>query len=197
MSAIGTVQGSPAIARLDRTGRALLAAVLRPDGSVDRRDSRRRARRPGGPRPRVWPAGVAARARAAGGAAPRAADRPTSLAPWPGARSRGQVALWIEARVPSLRYALATLADPRLPPSSLNEHLERIVEAASWTGTVRDATVRALRNPVLLLLTASLTLLYLPRATVFRVARPHPGDVLDAVTPLRSRGSALTPWSRR
>ncbi len=110
-----------------------------------------------------------------------------------GARSREQVALWIEERVPALRYALATLADARLQRSAATLELERIVGEVSWTHAVRRAAAGALLAPGALLILSAAVLAALPGASVVRVMRPRPGDVLDAALPLRGRRSVLAP----
>jgi hypothetical protein len=109
------------------------------------------------------------------------------------ARSRERVALWIEERTPALRYALATLSDERLTLTTAAPELERIVAAADWSGALRSGVVRALAVPAALLAAGSLALALLPPAAIARVSRPHPGDVLDAVSGARGRRSALTP----
>ncbi|HEY2805830.1 MAG TPA: hypothetical protein VGI92_08230 [Gemmatimonadales bacterium] len=109
------------------------------------------------------------------------------------ARSPQQVALWIEERVPSLGFALVTLLDDSLTSHHLAARLETVVESREWSEPVRRAALRALAIPAGVLLGAVVLLLLLPHASVARVARPRPGDVLDGWTPLRHRGSILTP----
>ena len=108
------------------------------------------------------------------------------------ARSRQRVVLWIEERTPSLRYALATLMDPGLPPAQTSGDLEQVVAAAEWGGALSRSTLRALLPHAALLAAGAVVLMILPPAAVGRVARPRPGDVLDAVTG-RSARSPLSP----
>lgn len=110
-----------------------------------------------------------------------------------GARSPMHVALWIEERLPTLRYALATLADPRLPASPGTARLESIVAAADWQPDVRRASLRSLARPAALIAVGALTLVLLPAASVTRVAAPRRGDVLDGPGAGRARGSILSP----
>lgn len=109
------------------------------------------------------------------------------------ARSPERVALWIEERTPSLRYALATLVDAGLPPTGRRAELESVVAQEDWSAPLRRDLIRALAVPAALLLAGALALTLLPPAAVARVGRPRPGDVLDAVTGARSRRSVLSP----
>jgi hypothetical protein len=63
--------------------------------------------------------------------------------------SRGRVALWIEERVPQLRYALVTLADPDCATTSVRDSLDREVARADLAGVVRRATTRSMLLAVL------------------------------------------------
>src|SRR5205823_13989191 len=58
-------------------------------------------------------------------------------------RSAPPVALWIEERMPALRFALATIADERLPPGPFSAELERFAASHGWSSSVRRAILRA------------------------------------------------------
>ena len=110
-----------------------------------------------------------------------------------GVRLRGDVALWIERRVPSLRYALATLVDPELPALTGTTNLEAVVAREDWAAHERRAVTRAVARPLALLAIGAIALTLLPRAAVSRVSRPRPGDVIDAVRPSRAATTSLSP----
>lgn len=55
----------------------------------------------------------------------------------------GAVSLWIEERVPVLRYALVTSIEPGAPPA-----LDRSVAAVDWNPATRSAARRSLRWPL-------------------------------------------------
>ncbi len=99
-------------------------------------------------------------------------------------RSREAVALWIESRVPSLRYALVTLEDARTAGAAV-EALEARVEGTTWRRPLSRALARALAGPAALAAAAILVLALLPPAAVARVGRPR----LDAdlTGPVRGR----------
>ena len=108
------------------------------------------------------------------------------------ARSPRQVALWIEERVPSLRYALATLVDDRVTPGRFTGVLERVVADQDWSGQLGRVILRAWLIPVMVLAVSSVILALVPAASLARVARPRPGDVLGRHL-LGGRGSVLAP----
>lgn len=118
-----------------------------------------------------------------------------------GARSPLHVALWIEERVPALRYALATLADTRsaattsaaATSATTFDRLEAIVSNADWSQEVRRASLRSLARPLVLIIVSAVMLVLLPGAAVTRVAAPRRGDHLDAAGAARARGSILSP----
>jgi hypothetical protein len=91
-------------------------------------------------------------------------------------RSERRVALWLEERVPTLRYALVTLVDPATRDV---DELERSVAGIDWRPTLRRASLRALAPPALLTALAAMSLLALPSGVVARVSAPSPGDALD------------------
>jgi hypothetical protein len=109
------------------------------------------------------------------------------------ARSRSQVALWVEERVPTLRYALATLADASCAESTATAALEAQVATSDWSAQQRRAVMRAWTVPTVVLAAGALALVLLPRGAVARVGRPRPGDVLDAIRPAAARRSILAP----
>ncbi|GJG86345.1 hypothetical protein tb265_15260 [Gemmatimonadetes bacterium T265] len=69
------------------------------------------------------------------------------------------VALWIEARVPALRYALVTLADAGPTAAVLPAPVARLladrVRAVRWDDVLRDAARRALVRPAAVLVAAA------------------------------------------
>ena len=111
---------------------------------------------------------------------PRALAVPASLAAAAGAcavvlwrgrgvRKAGDVALWIEERFPSLRYALVTAADPVCAAASGGDERERLVAATSWARPIALALARAAAPPAALLAGALLLLGALPGGSVARV----------------------------
>jgi hypothetical protein len=74
-------------------------------------------------------------------------------------RSPYQVALWLEWRVPQLRYSLVTLAEGHAGDAPA---LERSVAEIRWAGPVRGALLRRLGLPALLLLIAFAVLRLVP-----------------------------------
>ncbi|HMA00861.1 MAG TPA: hypothetical protein VKP02_00745, partial [Gemmatimonadaceae bacterium] len=111
---------------------------------------------------------------------------------WRGRRVRSlpAIALWLEERVPELRYALVTALDaPHASP-----YLEHGVAAVHWTPVIRRALGHALLPPVLVLGAAASLLFALPAGIRARISEPRAGDSLlrpsSAPAPLRNR---LTP----
>ena len=113
---------------------------------------------------------------------------------WRGRRVRSltAVALWLEERVPELRYALVTALDA--PPAS--PHLERDVAAVQWMPVIRRALGHALLPPLVVLAAAAALLFALPAGVRARISAPRAGDALlrPAVAPaaLRNRLAPLT-----
>jgi hypothetical protein len=111
---------------------------------------------------------------------------------WRGRRVRSlpAIALWLEERVPELRYALVTALDSPHPVP----YLERGVAAVHWTPVIRRALGHALLPPVLVLGAAATLLFALPAGVRARISEPRAGDSLlrpsGAPAPLRNR---LTP----
>lgn len=91
----------------------------------------------------------------------------------------GSAALWIEARFPSLRYALVTAVDPRY--EGRVPEIERAAAQVSFEPAVRRAARRALTGPSIAVAACVLVLLVLPAGAVARVIRPAAGDALSRV----------------
>jgi hypothetical protein len=89
----------------------------------------------------------------------------------------GSAALWIEARFPSLRYALVTAVDPRY--AGRVPDIERAAAQVPFEPAVRRAARRALTGPVIAVAAGALVLLLLPAGAVARVIRPAAGDALS------------------
>lgn len=75
----------------------------------------------------------------------------------PALRSLTRVALWVEERNPSLRYALVTVADGVQSPS-----LEAQALGTPWRGRARKTVLHSLALPVLIAATTVATALWLP-----------------------------------
>lgn len=95
---------------------------------------------------------------------------------WRRTFSRQAVALWIEERLPTLRYALVTVLDPRW--AGAVPELECIVAGARWGATVARAVARAAAPPLVLLVLAGAIGAVLPAGIVARINAPRPGDAL-------------------
>jgi hypothetical protein len=89
----------------------------------------------------------------------------------------GSAALWIEARFPSLRYALVTAVDPRY--AGRVPEIERVAAAVPFEPAVRTAARRALTGPAVAVVIFALLLVVLPAGAVARVIRPVAGDALS------------------
>jgi len=111
---------------------------------------------------------------------------------WRGRRVRSlpAIALWLEERVPELRYALVTALDAPHP----SPYLEHGVAAVHWTPVIRRALGHALLPPVLVLGAAATMQFALPAGVRARISEPRAGDSVlrpsGAPAPLRNR---LTP----
>ncbi|HEX6534392.1 MAG TPA: hypothetical protein VF041_07335 [Gemmatimonadaceae bacterium] len=92
--------------------------------------------------------------------------------------STNAVALWIEERVPTLRYALVTAVDPASVGAT--SELERAVDGARWAAPVARAVARALAPPLGLLLAALATAALLPPAIVARLGTRAGADASGA-----------------
>ena len=87
------------------------------------------------------------------------------------------VALWLERRVPDLRYALVTLLEGS--GAALRDALEAAVAATTWRTALVRAAGRALTRPLVPLGAAALLVFVMPAGAVRRVTAPGPGDALD------------------
>lgn len=110
-----------------------------------------------------------------------------------GAREAGAVALWIEERFPSLRYALVTAADPRCAASPGRAELEQVVAGTTWARRIALALARALAPPAALLAAGLLALSALPADVVARVGLPSPPDVIGIARRGARRAAHLEP----
>ena len=101
------------------------------------------------------------------------------------------VALWIEARFPDLRYALVTAVDPeyagRVP------EIERTAELVPFEPEISRAAWRAIARPLIAVAIATLVLFLLPSGIVARVATARTGDALRALTLGRRTSNPLEP----
>ena len=100
------------------------------------------------------------------------------------------VALWLEERVPELRYALLSALDaPHSSPT-----LEREVAAVQWSPVINRALGHALLPPLLALVASAMLLFALPAGVRARISKPRAGDALLRApilsAPMRNR---LTP----
>ena len=91
--------------------------------------------------------------------------------------SNESVALWFEARLPSLRYALVTSVDARHAGSV--PALDRAVSEAPLEREVATASRSALVRPAIAVGVLALLLVLIPGGAVGRVAAPRDGDALD------------------
>jgi hypothetical protein len=102
------------------------------------------------------------------------------------------VALWLEERVPELRYALVSALDaPHSSPT-----LEREVAAVQWSPVINRALGHALLPPLLVLAAAATLLFALPAGVRARISEPRAGDALLRApllaAPMRNRLTPLT-----
>jgi hypothetical protein len=107
-----------------------------------------------------------------------------------GALERGvvSVALWIESRFPTLRYALVTAVDPSIAEAV--PELERQAAEVRFEPYVRRAARRALTAPALAAAAFAGVLFGMPSGVVARVVRPRPGDALERF-PVRAVANPL------
>lgn len=87
-----------------------------------------------------------------------------------------QVALWFEARLPGLRYALVTCADERY--AGAEGPLSLSVATAPLEREVARAARRALARPAMLVFLLTALMLLVPAGVVARVSAPSGGDAL-------------------
>ena len=93
-----------------------------------------------------------------------------------GVRRRERVALWLEERVPALRYALVTSLDPA--SESTADVLDAQAGAVRFEPAAWRAAGRAVLIPAAAAVLALLVLALLPQGAVARVAAPRAGDAL-------------------
>jgi hypothetical protein len=94
-----------------------------------------------------------------------------------GVRRGERVALWIEERVPALRYALVTSLDPSAESSA--DELDAQAGAVRFEPAAWRAGAKAVLVPAAAALGALLLLAVLPGGAVARVTAPRAGDVLS------------------
>jgi hypothetical protein len=157
-------------------------------------------------------AAVVALARAAGGAHVRgpawwdaatiaASVTAALVAMWrsaPRGVSTERAALWVEAHVPTLRYALVTLADAGAAvPEPAARALDATVRAARWDDALRRAALRAAAPPLALLVVAAGLTRAVPEGGALRAARasarPNGSARAASVDRLRRVRATVTP----
>ncbi len=99
------------------------------------------------------------------------------------------VALWIEERVPELRFALVTALEPVAAGGALPA-LERAVNAARWAAPVASAMLRAVWKAALLLAAALAVRAALPPGVVSRIEAPRAGDALESPRAATAAGAS-------
>ena len=105
-------------------------------------------------------------------------------------RSREEVALWLESRVPAMRYSLVTIAEGRSTEAA--PALENIVAGTSWRAPIVRSLLTRARLPAVLLLSAVGVLLLLLEAVPGRTsatterAGPGSGPAGVSVDPFRT-----------
>jgi len=110
------------------------------------------------------------------------------------ARRLGRVALYLEERVPALKYSLITAIEPAgVPSASGLKELERAIARAEPRRVLRPMATKALALPFALLSAALATLILLPPGTLERVLYPQPGDILNRPITRPPLGNRLTP----
>ncbi len=91
------------------------------------------------------------------------------------ARSLERVALWVEERAPSLRYALVTLVDPLYAASPARTQLDAVVAGVQTAPFLREAAIRTVLRPAAALLAAVAAFAVLPGAWRAALAAPAGG----------------------
>jgi len=102
------------------------------------------------------------------------------VAGWRGrhARSLGRVALYLEERLPQLRFALATAVEPAVPPTdAAREALERAVAGVDARSALLRPVARAIAVRGAALAAALLALAAVPAGTLARILDPRPENV--------------------
>lgn len=105
------------------------------------------------------------------------------------ARSRAQVALWIEERVPALRYALITALDPAAAPHAAA--LEAQAGPVPFEPVAWRAARRAVAVPAGFAAAGLLAVGLLPAGAVTRITEPRAGDALTRAAPAGNALAAL------
>lgn len=100
-----------------------------------------------------------------------------ALLPLRRARDTRRVALWVEERAPSLRYALVTLAgNPAAPHAPV---LERAAGGVHWEPVMQRDLLRRVLLPAVVAIGAAALLIAVPESTLARVTAPREGDALS------------------
>jgi hypothetical protein len=99
-----------------------------------------------------------------------------------------RVALWVEERLPDLRYALVTAVEPHYAASPLASRTEAIVDRTSWSRAVRDAVWRTLVPPIAVATIGAIVLAVLPAVSPMSIASARSAWALRR--PASARGRA-------
>ncbi len=103
------------------------------------------------------------------------------------------VALWIEERMPVLRFTLVTALEPKAAGAALPS-LERAVSVVHWRAPVARTALGAVGRPALLLAATLAMRAALPPGVVSRIETPRAGDSLESPRAAAASGaSRLTP----
>ncbi|HVX40215.1 MAG TPA: hypothetical protein VHB25_11630 [Gemmatimonadaceae bacterium] len=102
-------------------------------------------------------------------------------------RSLREVALWLEAHVPSLGFRLVSAVEMNAPT------LARDVTPDRWTALALRRSLRSLATPAALIVAAGVALLLFPAGAVARLRAPHAGDSLDRALARPAGASRLEP----
>ena len=107
--------------------------------------------------------------------------------------SAAHVALWVEERVPALRYALVTLVG-QLQPDVATPRLEERVAATVWKPAIQAAALRAVAVPLVAMVVVALLLVALPalRRPLAAAADAPAGRLTTSGTPA-DRPARLSP----
>ncbi len=108
-----------------------------------------------------------------------------------GVTSLEAVALWLEERAPSMRYALVTLIEGHHPTAT--PRLESAVAAVSWDRSFREHLLRPTAIPLVAAIVVITALALLPRGVFERITAPQPGDVLSQPATGADRADPLRP----
>lgn len=105
-----------------------------------------------------------------------------------GVLSEESAALWLEERLPELRYSLVTLLQP---VGATAATLERVVAGTRWRVPIERALLRAVGVPLFLLAIALIVARALPAGSASRALTPVRGDVLARTPAGAPNASAL------